>query len=138
MDLADPYVTEYGNMTAASLSPEMHERTVGYWYTVTAGAVAHTAFRTRGELEWWLAERGLDLAEPLADPGTVSVSAIIGRYRRASHRNAEAFDAIVPVFTTQVQDHAEWVPAKVTESDESPTVRTIHYMSVNYRPRRIR
>lgn len=138
------YVSEYGNLRVNSLNQEAHERTCGYWYTVTSGATAATAFRTRAELDKWLAEYGLTLGPAwkwendrqvdceLADPGTFSTAAIIGSYRRASHRDRAVFDAIEPLLETLVMDNAELTPAKITESDG---VRTVHYMNVNDRER---
>lgn len=142
------YVREYDNLRATSLTREMHERTCGYWYTVTSGATAHTAFRTRDDLDWWLAERGLELGRgyrwvdgrhvesALADAGVASTAPIVGSYRKVSHRDREAFDAIDPVFTVEILDNAERIRAKVTEDDTpSGVIRSIHYMNVNYRER---
>ena len=57
--MENAYVREFDNLHVTALNREMYERTVGYWYTVTCGATAHTAFRTREELDQWLSERGL-------------------------------------------------------------------------------
>lgn len=145
IEAENTYIREYDNLRATSLTREAHERTCGYWFTVTSGATAHTAFRTRAELDTWLAERGLTLAPlgwawengkhvptPLRDAGEFSTVEIIGRYRVSMDRDAERFNAIVPLLETRVMDNGEWTPAKVTEADG---VRTVHYMNVNYRER---
>lgn len=147
IEAENTYVREYDNLRATSLTREMHERTCGYWFTVTSGATAHTAFRTRAELDTWLAERGLTLAPlgwawetesgrhvslPLQDAGKFSTVAITGSYRASMDRDAERFNAIAPLLETRVMDNGEWTPAKITEADG---VRTVHYMNVNYRER---
>ena len=38
--MENAYVREFDNLHVTALNREMHERTVGYWYTVTSGAVA--------------------------------------------------------------------------------------------------
>lgn len=145
MDTDNTYIQEYGNLYAASLTREAHERTCGYWYTVTNGAVAHTAFGTRAELDTWLSERGLTLGighlwasgrrieSRLADAGIGSHVPIVGSYRKSMDRDAARFDAIQPILVTKQMDNGELTLAKVTE--DSAGVRTVHFMNVNYRER---
>jgi hypothetical protein len=126
------YIREYGNLYVASLTREMHERTCGYWYTVTNGATAHTAFRTRAELDDWLAERGLSLATSLPrDAGVYGSTAVVGSYRTSMDRDVARFDAIAPILVTQVLDNGKRTLAKVTEDERR--VRTVHFVNVNYR-----
>lgn len=73
----------YADLWAQHLSPEHHQRTCGYWYTVTNHATSHTAFATREHLDCWLAERGLHLVADITAEG--SYSRIAGGYRRAVH-----------------------------------------------------
>ncbi|UBV20340.1 MULTISPECIES: hypothetical protein [Mycolicibacterium] len=127
------YVQEFDRLWATSLTPEMHERTVGYWFTVTNAAVAHTAFRTRDELDQWLTERGLTLASPLPQAGEGGDSQIIGSYRRSLDRDQDRFESLEPILVTTAWDNGERVPAKITEADG---VRTVHVMNVNYRDHR--
>lgn len=144
--MENAYVQTFTRLRATSLSQEAHEGTCGYWFTITAGAIAHTAFKTRGEMDTWLAERGLRLEPlgwrfdegrhvdcPLQDAGTTSTVAIVGGYHRVSHRDVAAFDALEPILTTRVMDNAEMTLAKVTEAEG---VRSIHHMNVNYRERK--
>jgi hypothetical protein len=46
--------TAYANMRVTRLGEESHNRTCGYWYTVTCGAMAFTAFRSRRALDMWM------------------------------------------------------------------------------------
>jgi hypothetical protein len=48
---------------------DMHRRTCNYWYLITHHAMSHRAFRDAGALHTWLAEQGLELAQPLAPQG---------------------------------------------------------------------
>ena len=128
------YVREYGNMHATALTREMHERTCGYWYTITDGAMAHTAFRTRDELACWLAERGLSLGTPLPDTtGAYGTTAVVGSYRTLVDRDTARFEALNPILITKVWDNGERTLAKVSEDAEG--IRTVHLMNVNYRER---
>lgn len=125
------HVQEYDNLWAHTLTHEMHERTVGYWFTITAGAVAHTAFRTREELDRWLGERGLTLATDLPAAGEDGGTAkVVGRYRTNMDRDVARFDALEPIIYTTVTDNGEHTPAKITEENG---VRTVHFVNVNYR-----
>ncbi|MEB3023055.1 MULTISPECIES: hypothetical protein [Mycolicibacter] len=132
--MENAYVQEFDAMYVTALSPEMHERTCGYWYTVTNRAVAHTAFRTAEELYQWLAERGLELASPLPDLGEGGASIpVIGRYRSVMDRDWHRFDQLDPILVTEVTDNAERTPAKITQDCDG--VRVVHFMNVNYRER---
>ncbi len=126
------HIREFDNLHATALNREMHERTAGYWYTVTCGATAHTAFRTRQELDQWLSERGLVLAQPLPTSGEWATTPVIGRYRSVSDRDPERFESLEPVLLTTTLDNGESVPAKITEEDG---VRAVHVVNVNYRHR---
>src|SRR5438445_296985 len=79
------YQQTYSELYACALTQEQHERTCGYWFTVTNGAMAHTAFATRAGLDRWLAERGLALEGELPAAGTWGTSRIVGEYRTALH-----------------------------------------------------
>lgn len=64
------------------LDRDQHDRTCGYWYTVTTfGGTPHTAFRTREALTAWLANRGLTLSQDLPEErGTWQSQPITGEY----------------------------------------------------------
>lgn len=132
-DTGTAYVHEYGNLWVTALTPEQRDHTCGYWYAVTDGAYAHTAFSSREALDAWLAERGLTLDSDL--PGMWSnehgVSGVTGMYRRSSERDRSAYDALTPVLVTTVTDNGASVEARITEDVYG--VRTVHVMNVNYR-----
>lgn len=128
--MENAYVQEFSNLWVASLNKEAHERTSGYWYTVTNGAVAHTAFKTKPELETWLSERGLALSEPLPNQGDWARVRVLGGYRKVMDRDVNRFRALRPLIETTVMDNARMTPAKITEEGG---VRTVHFMNVNYR-----
>ncbi len=129
--MENAYIREFDDLHVTALNQEQHDRTAGYWYTVKCGALAHTAFRTQGELSQWLSERGLALADVLPETiGEWAHATVIGRYRSNMDRDRDRFEALVPMLVTTVWDNAELVPAKITEEDG---IRTVHYMNVNYR-----
>ena len=79
------YTRHYDKLYATTLTREQHERTCGYWFTVTNGATAHTAFATRAGLDRWLAERGLSLENELPEAGTWGTTRVAGQYCTESH-----------------------------------------------------
>lgn len=139
------YLTTYANMHATSLDAEQHERTCGYWYTVTCGASAHTAFETRDGLERWLAERGLSLAKRLpAIRGTFASTPVTGYYRAISHgeflddwpaggMGSGEFYSLVPVLATAVMSNGRYTLGLVTEDGDG--VRTVHTLNPNVHTR---
>ena len=70
--------TSAADLRATALTLGQHGRTCGYWYTVTSGATAHTAFAARAGLDRWLRERNLTLAGQLQAQGEWASAAIIG------------------------------------------------------------
>lgn len=123
--------TTYSRLYVASLDREAHERTCGYWYTVTCGAMAHTAFSTRAGLDRWLSERGLKLENDLLDRHT----RIIGSYRERPSADVDAFYAITALIETAVLSNAQYTLGKITE-DESG-VRTVHYLTAYVKARQV-
>lgn len=126
-----PYITRYSNLFFACLDQESHERTCGYWYTVTAGAVSCTAFRTLPEFFEWLTTYGLSLeVGPGWRSGEAEGGVIAGSFCRASHRDVDAFMAIEPILWIPVLDNGRWTLGKVTEENGE---RTVHFINVNDR-----
>lgn len=80
-----------GTLWLCSLTPEHRARTCSYWYTVTDGSTAHTAFRTRAALMRWLDRRGLGLTVALPDEGVPSSQRLAGSFRTAMHGDAVEF-----------------------------------------------
>lgn len=90
-----PYTQTHDRLHLCSLTPEQHARTCGYWWTVTAGALAHTAFRTEHALRTWAARVGVTLPElpPQGEPGHWSLREV---YRTTLHMglSREQFEQI--------------------------------------------
>lgn len=142
----------YSNLRATSLTPEQHERTCGYWYTVTSGAMAHTAFATRAGLDRWLRERNLTLANDLPAQGEFGTTAIVGSYCERAYLDIDddyrerhypdgydddeaAFYALQPVDATPVLSNGDYTLGLLTEDAEG--VRTVHYLNPNVKTRRV-
>jgi len=109
----------------------MHARTCGYWYTVTSGSMAHTAFVTLEGLERWARERGLVLPV-LSEPG--DGESIGGEYRTESHTVLEQFGQIVGEWTRTLSN-GDYVDAIISHDDDG--VRTVHTLNPNVKTRRV-
>jgi hypothetical protein len=138
------YTQAHGNLWAASLTPEQHERTCDYWFTVTSGATSLTAFSTRPGLDRWLSERGLSLEGELPEAGTSGFTRITGEYRSVSHgehvsddpcagmRESESWHALRPVMASATLSNGRYTLALITEDDG---VRTVHTLNPNVKTR---
>lgn len=127
------YTVKYSNMQVTALTPEWHERTCNYWYTVTCGATAHTAFTTRRGLDRWMTERGLRLDGKLPEAtGEFATMRVIGEYYRASHMDEAEFYAVRPVVITAAMSNARYTLALIDEADG---VRTVHTLNPNVKTR---
>lgn len=136
------YKQVHGNLWAASLTQESHERTCGYWFTVTSGAIAHTAFATRAGLDRWLSERGLSLENDLPAAGTFGSTRIAGEYRTESHGEFVSEDSfemgegdwslVDPILATADLSNGDYTMALITEEDG---VRTVHTLNPNVKTR---
>ena len=156
------YIQKYDKLYATSLTPEFHEKTAGYWFTVTNGATAHTAFATRKGLDRWLYERGLKLERDIpdySDPGVIPSrdnwreggTKILGEYREASHGKFsdepyspdypdgprkmiedDEWKEIVPIAATADMSNGRYTLALITESEG---VRTVHTLNPNVKTR---
>ena len=156
------YAQTYSNLHAFALTREEHEHTAGYWFTVTNGAIAHTAFRTRPELDRWLYERGLSLENDIPDyslPGVIpdpdnwreGMTRILGEYKSVSHGvfSDEPFSPDYPDGQRKMIEDDEWkslVPIAATAGlsngrytlfliTESEGIRTVHYLNPNVKTR---
>jgi hypothetical protein len=125
--------TSVTDLRATSLTPEQQERTCGYWYTVTSGATAHTAFATRAGLDRWLRERNLTLAAELPAQGEWGSAAIVGTYRQCSHMDTDEFDAVRPLIATAVLSNGDYTLGLIDEDVDG--VRTVHYLNPNVKTR---
>lgn len=121
----------FKNLQVCSLSPEQHQRTCGYWYTVTDGSMAHTAFATERGLLRWLEERGLDLTEPLPERGTFSWQKIKGSYKQVSTMDCNAFEQLEGKHI-KVLDNAQYTLGIVTEEDG---MKVVNHLNCNVKTR---
>lgn len=132
----------YDRLFATSLTPEQHERTCGYWFTVTNAATAHTAFATRAGLDRWAAERGLTLENELPEAGTWGTTRVLYGYSEVSHgeflgderRNMRpgAFYSLRPVLATAALSNGQYTLALITEEDG---IRVVNTLNPNVRDR---
>lgn len=121
--------TTYGNLWVTSLNKEQHERTCGYWYTVTTDyATAHTAFETKEHLLSWMADLGLSIKEELPEAGQWSSQRIIGQYSRNMTMDYTEFDNLQPILTRPTMDNGDYTLGKITETNG---VRTVHVLNCN-------
>lgn len=143
------YTEHYARMQVTALTPEWHEKTCNYWYTVTNGAMAHTAFTTKAGLMRWLAERGLRLDGELPQTrGEYATMRVIGEYYATSHGNRHpdeteftilpmvedaAWREIKPVVITAAMSNGRYTLALVTEDKNG--VRTVHTLNPNVKDR---
>jgi hypothetical protein len=110
----------------------MHRRTCGYWYTVTSGCTAHTAFATRAGLDRWLSERGLTLCGTLdSEP---SHCAINGEYITTSHLHDAASFEQIEGQRTRTLSNGDYVEAILTRGDDG--IVTVHTLNPNVRDRK--
>lgn len=116
-------------MWLCALDQEQHERTCGYWYTLTSRSTPHTAFRTKAQALRWLEDRGLTLDGDLpAERGTHTVLRVNGAYRKTSHSTYEAVRDM-PGKPVLVLDNARYTIGKAV-ADETGLV-TVHFTNCN-------
>jgi len=112
-----------------SLTAEQRQRTCGYWYTVTRGAMAHTAFRTKAALMAWLGDCGLSLTAAVPEKlGEHSTQAISGQYLQKMHGDYSDFYALPAIKEIRCMSNGDWTLGRITESDG---IRTIHTLNPN-------
>lgn len=86
--------TVYDRLHLAALTPDMHARTCGYWYTMTSRSSPFTAFRTRAALEAFLDLHQLTPAGALPETqGTHASLAVSGRVAWVRHGVPETMPA---------------------------------------------
>jgi hypothetical protein len=124
----------HSNFWVCRLTPEQHARTCNYWYTVTSGSMAHTAFTHRHHLDAWLSMLGLSLDGPLSDSEWQCVRAV-GSYRTKMCYSAEdvaAFHAATGV-ETRWMSNAQYTLAKIVTDDDG--IKTVWYLNPNVKDR---
>ena len=123
---------DHRRMHLYSLTPDQHERTCRYWYTISTdgGSTSHIAFRTRPALREWLETRGLSAKGAIPEGGISSHQAIEGTYREAWHTDPATFWAEEGILT-RVLSNSHYTAAVV--NTDSDGVRCVHAINVNYR-----
>lgn len=110
-----------------SLTAEQRANTCGYWYTVTRGSMAHTAFRTKAALLAWLDDCGLSLTAELPEKvGIHSFQALHGDYAERSHMDYSDFYALPAIKEVRCLSNGDWTLGRITESDGMRTVHTLN------------
>ena len=129
------YTCQYGSLSLCTLTPESHARTCNYWFTVTTGASAHTAFNSRKGLERWLEERGLKMTAELPARGVGSCQRIEGSYRETSWMSYDDFFALEKSakVVTKALSNGDYTLAYITEDEDG--VRNVHHLNPNMRRR---
>ena len=124
-----PYTREY-TLWLCCLTPEQHERTCNYWYTVTTfGSTPHTAFTRRQALLNWLQERGLELSSELPEVrGTFASQRIIGTYRTETHLSYDEFFALKGERTRDLSN-GDYTLAIITTGEDG--IKTVHTLNPN-------
>lgn len=128
----------YDHLWLTVLTPEMHSRTCGYWYTVTDHATAHTAFRTIDAFRRWMLDRGLTLEnESKLVPKEYGNFRIVGAYSRncASVEPWEwdELDGVVAV--VRELSNGQYTTGKITVDENGE--RVVNYLNPNERWRQV-
>lgn len=124
---------KYDSLRLCCLTPEQRQRTCSYWYTITNGAIAHTAFRTRAGLDKYLKERNLTVDGLIPDEvGTFATMPIRGAYRTEMHWNDGTFPWLNGVHTRALSN-GDYTTAVITHDDDG--IRTVHTFNPNVHSR---
>lgn len=130
----------YDNLMVTALNAEQHAQTCGYWYTVTNGAQAHTAFATRQGLERWLSERGLSCEIPTAvkvcdyGKGLRNSARINGKYSRRLISSLDDFYALPAIVETKNVDNGDYTDSRIVQEDG---YRVEYIVNCNTKGRRV-
>jgi hypothetical protein len=106
-----------------SLEPE-------HWYTITEGAISHTAFNYMDDVDLWLARRGLDRGVTRS----ADTLPIVGSYSTKIHTDTTEFFALEGV-VGRIMDNANYTMSIDTIDGQGHV--TIHFLSVNVKNRPI-
>jgi hypothetical protein len=118
----------FNDLTLAQLTPEQNKQTCNYWFIVQSGGMAHTAFRTKDQLEQWLIERNITLTKELVPHGQHSFQKLNGSYFKFSFMNYNSFYSLNYIQKTKQMDNGRETLALITEEDG---IRTINYLNCN-------
>lgn len=124
----------YTKLFLTCLNDEAHQKTCGYWYTVTHDAAyPHTAFATREGLLAWLNRFGLHLTQAMPAHGSIGFQSIAGAYRTASHCSYDAFYSLAGEHI-RTMSNGRYTLGIITKDDDG--LYTLHTLNPNmhYRP----
>ena len=108
---------KHNNMWICSLDADQKSRTCGYWYTVTCGSMAHTAFETRDAALAWMHALGLSIDGELPQEGTHGSFRINGEYRRECVMCSEEAWVSLPGIPIAVLENGSYRPGKLHEEN---------------------
>ena len=123
----------YNDLSVIILDEDFHKQTCNYWYLVHNRCSSHVAFHTKGALLRWLGERGLELTEPLTEPGVHSFQQVKGEYNRESHLDEKEFYALPVVALVGELSNGDFTLGIVTVDDKG--IKTVHCLNPNVRSR---
>lgn len=126
------YTQDYANFYGCALDLEQHRKTCGYWYTVTSGSYAHTAFATARGLARWAEERNLQLEE-IPTKETWKPFKVTGKYRQCNHLSYDEFYALPAILETKTLSNGDYTLARITQDEEG--IRTVHTLNPNCKAR---
>jgi len=129
-----PYNSRVKRLSLVCLTPDMHEKTCGYWYCVMSEGMSWTAFATVEGLNRWLDERGLTLSEPLPPAKTHQYQGIIGEYIEASHMSYDEFYALKGT-RTKVLSNAAYTMGIITTDEQG--IKVVNYLNCNCKDRTV-
>lgn len=130
-----PYVQTHSNFWLCSLTEDQHSRTCGYWWTLTKGGIAHTAFRTEYALREFFNRIRVTLPE-LVQRGEWASWSVPGEYRTCMHieLTREQFEQI-PGSRFRAMSNGQYTEG-IAETGGDGIV-TIHTMNPNCKDRKV-
>lgn len=120
-------ISTHNSLGLSCLTAEQRAKTCSYWYTLTSGSTAYTAFRTREALEFFLEIHQLKLRDPLpAKLGEHAYIPVEGETRTIMHREMED----MPTEGRRIlhMSNGDHTLGLVTEDEKGPVV---HYLNPN-------
>ena len=126
------YARTYGgSFWVTALTPGQHEKTCGYWYTVTNRAMALTAFKTWDGLVQWMAVHGLWIEGDIPAFQSGKSAKIEGEYREHCHMSHTTLPTEGRIVAQM--DNGQYTEGRaILEADG---IVTVHYANCNDKER---
>lgn len=116
---------KHRSLWLCGLDQDMHEKTCGYWYTLTSyGGTPVTAFRTYAGLCRYFRHHKLALPDNVPAQGVYFSARIEGEAIDVMHLSTESFAAIDGRDTWRM-NNGSYTPAKIDSTGK------VHYMNPN-------